>query len=690
MKTYSALDISRMVGVTKKAVKLRLGEPSSTEAGTNRYAEDSLPQEWRETISLRQSYHTDDQRNVVTFAQVKNEKVKRQGAVLHTAFSKADDLLSKGGHVRYVMEELLRSCHMEMRRHYPGWSMHIRSFHRWHDRWLRGGKTLSAVVLQKQGRFGRKPLAAHLTSEQLQVAKAACVEYGGRVAPAARLLLADPELSHQIKEGMVASPSRKSYVAPSIRSALKTTDLMLSMHHGPRKARTDGAYTERNWDLVAAGEVWQSDDLTPPMYWWVEHPKVPGYLIMQGQWLPILDLGSQMILSHSLIARESRQYTSDDIWSLLGKAIFALGKPSWGVYFERGHWAAARVIGRRTGIDGWEREGALADLGCKVLQATTPNAKVIEGLFEHLQREMQRLPGYRGRNATVEKFEALESDVRKCRNGQCHPRDIGLLHISQMAGELDRIAHKWNHSRNDGKVCKGRTPAEAWAEKLPEGGLQAVPQEAAYMLYANLARVKVTRNGLRVDHGGESFRWDHPESLTRLQGQEVFVWYTPEYGEVATVTTRERQFICHVKRLEQLHPIHATKEELQGEAQRKGTRLKLIRTEYRQLVPSMPSHRRHVIPCDDATARLNEKINDAGRQVVEERANVRSKVQERTARAERLSRYLQSQEEEDVSGVMEQKRIPPPGTARTATREHGQPYQEENTCPVPEQQQSPS
>lgn len=692
MKTYTALEIARHVGVTKKAVKLRMGEPSCMEDGAGRYDMAALPAEWREAIQLRESYHLSADAVPVTFAAAKSARTKLQAAVLHSAFTHAEEAAARGEPLDQVLENLLRAATVEMQRKFPGWKMHMRSFERWHDRWIRGGKTLSSVTMQKQGRCGRKPLAALLATAQISAARAACNEYGGMVAPAARLLLSDPELPAELKERLVARPSSKSYVAPSIRKALWVPRLLVSRHHGAKQARIDGAYTIRDWDQVAAGEVWQSDDLTLPVYWWVEHNREPGFIIMQGQWLPMVDLGSQKILSHILIARETRQYTADDIWALVGKTIRAWGVPTFGFYFERGAWEASRLKGVRTGIEVYEREGALADLGCRVKHATTPNGKVIEGLFEHLQREMQRLPGYRGRLAVLEKFEKLEADVAACRRKQCHPRDIGLLHISQMSAELSRVGAAWNQARNDGKTCKGLCPDDVWGNKLPDGGLRALPDQAAFMLYANMSIVKVTRNGVRVQCGNQPLCWDNPQVLTRLQGREVMVWYTPGETEVATVTTRDRQFICHVKQLRQLHPLHATKEDLAEEGKRKNERQSLIRREYKDLSTFMPSNRGHVIPCDDRTGELNQRIQEARQQVEQRRQAVRSKVEERTKRAGNLARFLSdeppSAESAATSGRFENEDGVPASTS-TPRFEHEEPPIKENSCPTPGQQKPP-
>lgn len=678
---YSAKEIAAHVGLSKKRIKQVLA-PDVIEGGMYYYSPDRLPVDWRETIELRESLQPTAEANTVTFSQVKNPKTKLQAAVMHAGFSRVQDLMQAGGDFNSLMEDALRSAHIEIRRKFAGWSKHTRSWHRWYDRWFSGGMTLGAVTLQKQGKCGRKPLSDKLDPEQIREARAACVEYGGKVAPAARLMFSDPELSADFKESL-QYPSSKSWVPRSVRKAIEVPKLMVSHHHGAKQSRVAGSYTMRDYSQVAAGEIWQSDDLTPPVYFWIESPRDRhGFLIMQGQWLPMIDLGSQKILSHSLIARESRQYSSDDIWALIGKTIFAWGLPSYGFHFEKGHWAASRVLGKRTGIDGWEREGGLTALGCKVMQATTPNGKVIEGMFEHLQRQMQRLPGYRGRNATIEKFDRLEADVRKCRNGQCHPRDIGLLHISQMSIEFDQISYAWNNARNDGKVCQGRTPEETWMEKLPALGLRSIPGHSAYMLYATMARVKISRNGLRVQHSKETFYWDNPEKLGPLQGKECLVWYTPEYAEKVTVTDLQRQFICHADALRELHPFNATEGELRAESQRKAARLAPIRTEYRNLKTLMPSNRGHAVPCDEATARLNSNIEEAGRQTIARRQERTSKIENRAKHARDLAKILSSDPSEDEKNDGVSARTETPRFEHNAVTLSG----ENTSCPSPAQQ----
>jgi hypothetical protein len=44
--------------------------------------------------------------------------------------------------------------------------------------------------------------------------------------------------------------------------------MLRDIHHGPRTAKLNGAYINRNWDHVAAGDWYQADDITLNSYFY--------------------------------------------------------------------------------------------------------------------------------------------------------------------------------------------------------------------------------------------------------------------------------------------------------------------------------------------------------------------------------------------------------------------------------------
>lgn len=109
-----------------------------------------------------------------------------------------------------------------------------------------------------------------------------------------------------------------------------------------------GMATPRTLDILP-GDVFSSDDTTPIWAWWVPWPRSEDYpfgcKILQGQFLPVIDVASQCLLAFALIAREKSSYRAADIWALFGYVFDQYGLPRLGVQLERGSWEATLIAG---------------------------------------------------------------------------------------------------------------------------------------------------------------------------------------------------------------------------------------------------------------------------------------------------------------------------------------------------------
>ncbi|HXG49355.1 MAG TPA: hypothetical protein VNO52_17150, partial [Methylomirabilota bacterium] len=100
---------------------------------------------------------------------------------------------------------------------------------------------------------------------------------------------------------VVLDPNRSSKHAlpPSLRKATRLNEALHDAHRGPRRLALKGMWTPRQLDILP-GDVFSADDTTPIWAWWVpwetskEYPY--GVKLLQGQFLPVIDVASQCAL----------------------------------------------------------------------------------------------------------------------------------------------------------------------------------------------------------------------------------------------------------------------------------------------------------------------------------------------------------------------------------------------------------
>jgi hypothetical protein len=159
------------------------------------------------------------------------------------------------------------------------------------------------------------------------------------------------ELSDAILD---ASRTSKHSIPPSIRAAVTTNKAIDNAHRGPRALSLRGMWTPRKNDILP-GDIFTSDDTTPIWAWWVpwrdtEKQYQYGAKVLQGQFLPIMDVASQCVVAFALIAREASSYRACDIWSLFGHTFDTIGLPRLGFQLERGSWEANVIRGSEVDI----------------------------------------------------------------------------------------------------------------------------------------------------------------------------------------------------------------------------------------------------------------------------------------------------------------------------------------------------
>jgi hypothetical protein len=157
-----------------------------------------------------------------------------------------------------------------------------------------------------------------------------------------------------------------------IRVAARVSEPLNDAHRGPRTLSLGGIYIPRKLDVIA-GDVMTADDTTPIWAWWVpwrECEEYPfGVKLLQGQFIPIMDIASQDTPCGVLIAREKSSYRAADIWHLFEHLFDEIGLPRLGFQLERGSWEANIIRGQEIKYEADEvslsrRVGGLRQLPC--------------------------------------------------------------------------------------------------------------------------------------------------------------------------------------------------------------------------------------------------------------------------------------------------------------------------------------
>jgi hypothetical protein len=605
---FSASDIARVLGLSKRAIHYRATRENWPVRQVNNRLEYAPPAGLIIVPSPSEAMMQTEAESVTTFAEAGPDAralaLRRKAAIDHYR-----EILATGCGIECALAMTSVHCGTLPEAHV----FSTRALRRWIKDYEASG--LDGLVDQKQGRVGRKSVASHLTEDLRNQAKA-LVEEKGSAARAVRILMRDPNLPATLRSHLHEGHASKSYVTPSIRRAIQPAPLTHALLQGPRAARLSGRWTPGNYDGVKAGAVFVSDDMTSNSIVWVEWPNAHGWRLGQPQVLPVLDVGSLRWLNVRVIMRDGGQYTADDIWGLFGDTFDIFGLPDQGFVLEGGHWQSNRVIGARTGLADDEREGGLASLGLSVYRSYDPRSKIIEGMFNQLQWELDAFCGYAGRDQRLQLPEHVKKQLALCKAGKAHPRQF-FHHISELANHVQAACERLNHERQDGKVLKGRSPLEKWAEDAPR--LREIPDHAKWLYRSDLSIVTVTSNGIRVTIGSGAkqlvYYYDNPEVLTPWQGPRVKVYWSSKKPDadacVMSITDPNHpKFLCLAKRVLELDRFGATPEQLDAEAARKKAAMHYARTEMRAIQPHL-ARRTMPVPVDQTTTRTGETIKEA-------------------------------------------------------------------------------
>jgi hypothetical protein len=487
-----------------------------------------------------------------------------------------------------------------------------RNFCRKLDRWITGGGRPSAIRDLRLENPGRAP-RFNLTKDDLDLLVAHTLAKGD-LRRAWREALRDGLLSPGVAAAYLANPSSKSYVPASVsRVVLPEAERLRPWHLGPRQAKLNGAYITRDWSDTFPGDWYQADDTTLPVYYWEEDES--GQLrVMRGQFLPMIDVRTNRILSFAL--HSERNYTAAVIRGLILRTHDTYGLPRRGFHFENGIWRKAKLIkgvqqASGADIDPTETESGLREwVGFMHSKPGNARAKKVERVIGMLQALMEDQPGYCGRNEQTEKFERVQRNKLDVEAGRVHPSKC-FLHRDEWIHRLEQICADYNEESQDGALA-GLSPRAAW-ESLFEHTkpLIKLTQGTRWLLANHRAVLKVTRNGLTIRANGKN--WVFRNDVTAgLIGREVHVYFNPEDMSSCFVKLSPSDSTASVIPLAPAIPATtATREQMNAAQASVNTHNRSLHTRYKEIAPHFPvngpSPFRPVI-ADDATIECGREI----------------------------------------------------------------------------------
>jgi len=417
--------------------------------------------------------------------------------------------------------------------------------------WIDGDRQLAALDDKRAANSGRRRAPA-LPDPDRELLTAAAAKFGGGVDMALRELLSRNKLSAEIV--LYYGTSRKC--PRLIRSQIKN-DVKLEKDslHGPNAVISAGAYVNRDPNSFASGDWDQSDDMTMVTMWWENTPD--GVWLGQGQLLVWIDERSWMTFGCDLIS--DKAYDGFSIRNSWTAKADQWGLPRQGLSLERGIWKKARIIaGRPDDIDPLQTEIGLRRLGLRFHHATHARVKVIERIYGLHQDYLQAIPGYVGRNAITDKYEAVQKQILLVKAGKEHPSKF-FWSKAQMMDGLQEVFLKYNRTPLDGKYHQGLTPAQAY-EKHFTDQLVKIPDSCRYLLASNKIQTTIGRNGVSFRFGKEHFNYKSLETGQR-RGQPIFAWFNPERPETLCCTdlNSENPFVVNRETVVASHdPVDGT------------------------------------------------------------------------------------------------------------------------------------
>jgi len=491
-----------------------------------------------------------------------------------------------------------------------------------HEAWKSAAGRADALCDQRLGKSGRPREHVLSDAERLRVTAHAVHHCGGRIHQALRECARDGVLSPVAADAVRFAAEVPRALVQEVRSDVRG---LMPLHHGPREQRLSGPYLDRDWSAVCAGDFYQGDDTTAPVYWYEIGDSGPE--LMRGQWLVFIDLRSLFVLAHVLIPEAA--YSAVHVRGLMTRAMAEHGLPRRGFYFERNIWQRACLVTGPKDVP-WEKleSGFQRDFGLSFRHADLPRSKPVERVFGHLQNRMERLPGYCGRDERHDRYERLQKRLQDTRAGRA-PVNQHFLSKEEMAGELQGIVDACNREPQRGRMLDGMSPLEGWLKLQGPEPRARFDERCAHLLsHVRTVPLPIRHDGLRFTLGGQRFAYFDAQTGARV-GQKVVVYLNPDVPDLAFCEPAEGGEMFAVQRSNPLPAMDATPEDFAREKSLVNEHLGYQRALYQQTQNVLPetSFRRTII--DAGTIARAEQIREHSAEAqatARSRRGVRAKI----------------------------------------------------------------
>ena len=462
----------------------------------------------------------------------------------------------------------------------------------------------------------------------------AAVSMDGSDGAAWRALGRKPDAPLALREYIAkveGSHASKHTVARSLRRATRVTPGMALAHRGPRALALGGAWTPRHCDILP-GDIFSSDDTTPIFGYYIPVEKCQkyptGYKTMQGQFLPMIDVAKQPVISFAFIGRETGSYRASDIWRLIGFTHRTVGMPRLGYQKERGSWEAGLVDGVQVEVQDGDfsharRVGGLRMLPSNLLpyhlqklngfhpatlQTFTsflPKSKSVEGVFHRLQKFEGTLWGSLGRDQMRKPFEKAKKVFEACKRGAASA-PLHFLSLDDIVRRYLALLDDYHAEPMQGEVFRGR-PLEEFQNGIAEHGpLKLPPPETGFLYRSDWAVVKVSRGLVRIRRQNHelgrsiSYFYEAPELFAsrEVDGKQVIVYFDRDSFEApADIVSLQGEWLGHAHHFQRVGMF--LDGDLTGHEERRASR-EAVTAIYQSVLPHIPSRQ---LPAEIAARR---------------------------------------------------------------------------------------
>ncbi|MCE5336282.1 MAG: hypothetical protein LLG06_17020 [Desulfobacteraceae bacterium] len=488
------------------------------------------------------------------------------------------------------------------------------TFDRKYRKWIETGRSLEAVKDQRHQNSGRYRAPDLTEDDRKLIIGTAVTKCGGRIAQAWRYLIRAGQLSQAILDHYSRNPTSKSYVPKTVIEAVKyDIDMVEDIHHGPRRARLNGAYVECDPTSECSGDVYSGDDATFGIYY---HDNTEqGLQIVRSQVLLMIDCRSIYILGFVLTGTAA--YSAFHIRNLITHVHDSYGLPRRAFLFENGSWRARLVTGRKDEVDWTGTELGLRGLGLKFRHARLARAKIIERVMGLTQDLMDGEPGYCGRDERRDGFERMEQHKRMALSGKV-PASEYFMSREEWCQRLEQVFNQYNDEIQQGKYLDGLSPREGF-EKFHHGeGALRLTGNTRYLLANHKMKVLVGRNGISFRFGKQTYTYKN-ERTGALKGKPVVAWFNPEFPDLLSVSDENMRDVFTVERALPIPPTSATDEQLAEALAQNAQHDAYSKALYRSIKPRFSDRfmQRMFQPVV-----VDEKTAAAGQQMLEQREKI--------------------------------------------------------------------